>query len=94
MLKNFNEFYAEEFARLLKNIDRRHELGALDVETGIKEVIDKSVNFLRKDLEEKNKSQVIISERTGEPKMPAADIPDATDEEANSEKDLEKDDKK
>jgi adenosyl cobinamide kinase/adenosyl cobinamide phosphate guanylyltransferase len=94
MLKNFSEFYAEEFARLLKNIDRKHELGAIDVETGIQEVIDKSVRVLRKDLEEQKQTQVIVSERTGEPIVPAKDIPDITDEEVTSEKDLEKDEKK
>tara|TARA_Y100000593_G_C4278172_1_gene321288 strand:- start:18 stop:296 length:279 start_codon:yes stop_codon:yes gene_type:complete len=66
--KNFYEFYEKEFKRLLKEIDRRHELKSFDAEEGIKEVISKSIDAIKKDNEENAMSESrIVSEKTGAP---------------------------
>ena len=66
--KNFQDFYQKEFLRLLKNIDRKHEIRSFDVEDEIKDVISKSVEAMQKDEEEKKlNNSPIISEKTGNP---------------------------
>ena len=74
--KNFQKFYEEEFARLLGEIGRKKEIAPLDAETGIKEVISKSIKALREDKKAGAFGDaIIVSEKTGEPIIPKKEAP-------------------
>ncbi len=82
--------------RLLGEIDRKHEIGSLNAEDQIREVITRSAAALKKDYEDKkiNSDTVIISEKTGEPKVKKEDNKANPDVESSKETSPEIDHKK